>query len=218
MASNPHHVSTTSLASLPTEITQQIAGCLSYQDAWSLKHTSSRFYAIVRIRTFQEHLRELYGERRATKDYRSINEGHLEPCSSCKRLRPLSNFRYHTAFDAVARGCNACSRGVATGPLAYSRRSTSRCYRCYPHKKGKSNPPPYEHQMCVECQVKRRIVRRGAKVKTFSSKAPGARCERLIVCRFCKTIVDRKDSCHSCQGKPIAKHSFRFLIRSDLPF
>ena len=79
-------------SNIPEEIRQEVISYLDYNDAWSLKQTSTLFYRVVEIPTIKSFLACPYGPSLGMlEEWQVIPLGH-EVCHYCNRLLPKERF------------------------------------------------------------------------------------------------------------------------------
>ena len=171
-------MSPTTLSTIPEELRQEITKYLNYDDAWSLKQTSSLFYRVVEIPTIQSFLACPSGPSlRILEDWAIIPLG-CEACHYCKHILPKERFSRFQRHLTAARQ-HALNFDYATWK-------------------------PEKHY-CLECGVREHHYSGGKWIYVgFSS--PGFENEAAMSCQHCGNLIDydlsHLQDCQTCGSPP----------------
>ena len=171
----PGAMSATNISTIPEELRQEITSYLNYDDAWSLKQTSTLFYRIVEISTIKSFLACRYGPSLAMlEDWEIIPLG-FESCHYCKRLLPKEHFDRHQRHKTAARQDSLWFDYTAWDP---------------------------ESHYCLDCGAKNHIYRAGEQIFVGFGD-PGCKDEALMLCKRCNTLKEHQycsGLCRDCEG------------------
>ena len=164
-------MSPTTISTIPEELRQEITSYLNYDDAWSLKQTSSLFYCVVEIPTVQSFLACPYGPSLGMlEEWEIIPLGH-ESCHYCKRLLPKERFSRFQRHLTAAR-----------------QHSLSFDYATWNPKK----------HYCLECGVQNHHYPGGLWIYVGFGD-PGCKNEAVMPCQRCSTLIDYQSVRKVCQ-------------------
>ena len=150
------------ISTIPEEIRQQITSYLNYDDAWSLKQTSTLFYRVVEIPTIQSFLARPYGPSLGTLEECDIIPWGHEACHYCRRLLQKERFSRFQRYLTRARQHSLC--------FDYASWKSDRHY-------------------CLECGVVNRHYPTGRKIYVGFGD-PGSKDEAVVPCGHCGSLID----------------------------
>ena len=155
-------MSPVTFSNIPEEIRQEITSYLNYDDAWSLKQTSTLFYRVVEIPTIKSFLACPYGPSLGMlEEWDIIPLGH-EACHYCSRLLPKERFSRFQRHLTRAR-----------------QHSLSFDYTTW---------KPDKHY-CLDCGVMNHYYPTGKKIYVGFGD-PGCKDEAVVPCEHCGILID----------------------------
>ena len=155
-------MSPATFSNIPEEIRQEITSHLNYDDAWSLKQTSTLFYRVVEIPTIKSFLACPYGPSLGMlEEWDIIPLGH-EACHYCSRLLQKERFSRFQRHLTRAR-----------------QHSLSFDYGTW---------KPDRHY-CLDCGVVHRHYPTGKKIYVGFGD-PGFKDEAVVPCGHCGILID----------------------------
>ena len=167
-------MSPTNISNIPEEVRQEITSYLNYDDAWSLKQTSTLFYRVVEIPTIKSFLARPYGPSLGMlEEWGIIPLGH-EACHYCSRLLQKERFSRFQRHLTAARQHSLC--------FDYASWQSDKHY-------------------CLDCGVVNRHYPTGKTIYTGFGD-PGYKDEAVIPCEHCGILIDYHPwdlrFCHDC--------------------
>ena len=154
-------MSPSTFSNIPEEVRQEITSYLNYDDAWSLKQTSTLFYRVVEIPTIKSFLACPYGPSLGMLEEWDITPLGHEACHYCSRFLPKERFsrfqrhltraRQHSLFDYASW-------------------------------------KPDKHY-CLDCGVMKRHYPIGKKIYVGFGD-PGSKDEAVVPCELCAVLID----------------------------
>lgn len=161
---------------IPEELRQEIISYLNYDDAWSMKQTSTLFYRVVEIPTIKSFRACPYGPSLGMlEEWQIIPLGH-ELCRYCNRLLPKESFSRFQRHLTAARQDSLCFDYTTWKP---------------------------DKHYCLNCGVKHQHYPGGKKIYTGFGD-PGCKDEAVMPCEHCGTLVDYEPwdfrFCPNCNG------------------
>ncbi|KAL9134622.1 MAG: hypothetical protein Q9175_004194 [Cornicularia normoerica] len=169
-------MSPTTISTIPEELRQEFISYLNYDDAWSLKKTSTLFYRVVEIPTIKSFLACPYGPSLGMlEEWQIIPLGH-ETCHYCNRLLPKNCFSRFQRHLTAARQHSLWFDYATWSP---------------------------EKHYCLECGVKYHHYPGGKRIY-IGFGDPGCKDEAVMPCEQCGTLVDYEPwdfrFCPVCKG------------------
>ena len=182
-------MSLATISSIPEEVRQEITSYLNYDDAWSLKQTSTLFYRVVEIPTIKSFLACPYGPSLGMlEEWDIIPLGH-EACHYCSRLLQKERFSRFQRHLTIAR-----------------QHSLSFDYATWKSDK----------HYCLDCGVRNRHYPTGKKIYVGFGD-PGCKDEAVVPCEYCGVLMDYYpsdlQSCPDCRelvGADELKHPWLY--------
>ena len=170
-------MSAATISTIPEELRQEIASYLNYDDAWSLKQTSTLFYRVVEIPTIKSFLACPYGPSLGMLEEWEIIPLGYEACYYCHRLLQNEYFSRFQRHLTAAR-----------------QHSLSFDYATWNSEK----------HYCLDCGVKKQHYPAGKKIY-IGLGDPGCKNEAVVPCKQCRTPVDYHSRdlrlCSNCNGR-----------------
>ena len=155
-------MSPATISTIPEEVRQEITSYLDYDDAWSLKQTSTLFYRVVEIPTIKSFLAYPYGPSLGMlEEWDIIPLGH-EACHYCRRLLQKERFSRFQRHLTRAR-----------------QQSLFFDYATW---------KPDKHY-CLDCGVMNRHYPTGRKIYVGFGD-PGCKDEAVVPCEHCGVLID----------------------------
>ena len=170
-------MSRTTISTIPEELRQEITSYLNYDDAWSLKQTSTLFYCVVEIPTIKSFLACPYGPSLGMlEEWEIIPLGH-ETCYYCNRLLPKEHFSRFQRHLTAARQYSLCFDYATWNPAKH---------------------------YCLDCGVTNHLYPVGKSIYVGFGD-PGCKHEAVMPCKQCGTLVDyhpwKLNICPKCNGR-----------------
>lgn len=155
-------MSPATFSNIPEEVRQEITSYLNYDDAWSLKQTSTLFYRVVEIPTIKSFLACPYGPSLGMlEEWDIIPLGH-EACHYCNRLLQKERF---------SRFQRHLTRARQHSPF-------------YDYATWKS-----DKHYCLDCGVMNRHYPTGKKIYVGFGD-PGSKDEAVVPCGHCRILYE----------------------------
>lgn len=169
-------MSPTTISTVPEELRQEIISCLNYDDAWSLKRTSTLFYSVVEIPTIKSFLACPNG-----RSLGMLEDGLVIP-RGCERRYYCNRILQKERFSRFQRHLTAA-------------RQDSLCFDYVTWK-------PEKH-FCLLCGVKHHHYPGGKRIY-IGYGDPGYKDEAIMPCEDCGTLVNYEPwdfrFCPDCNG------------------
>ncbi|KAF6225535.1 hypothetical protein HO133_009535 [Letharia lupina] len=164
------------ISTIPEELRQEIISYLNYDDAWSLKKTSTLFYRVVEIPTIKSFLAYPYGPSLGMlEEWQIIPQGY-ETCFYCNRLLQKEHFSRFQRHLTAARHHTLCFNYATWNPAQH---------------------------YCLDCGVRHHHYPGGKRIYVGFGD-PGYKDEAVMPCEHCGTLVDYEPwdfrFCPECNG------------------